>query len=170
MVSPFALCARLSGRIFYFSVGPQHREVITKFGSVLQPREAAFDRKTLRQANAITNYRDVKGGGCFATSAAGHLQIGSLVPAHALSRAKQEVTTARRLLDAGVPPNSSRLPSSAPAAAAAAYRGPRMHHPPPARAPEAPMRAAFVPTSRPAPYAWTPNNPESVTYGFHRRW
>lgn len=154
------------GLYILLQVGPQHREVITKFGSVMQPREIEFDRKTLRQANAITNYRDVKGGGYFASSAADHLQLGSLVPASTMSRARQEVTTSRRLLDTGVPPNSSRLPSES----AAEYRGPRMHHPPPARAPEAPLRATFVPTSMPAPYAWTPSNPESVTYGFHRRW
>ena len=151
-------------------VGPQHREVVTKFGSVMQPREMPFDRKTMRQSNAITNYREVMGKGVFVSAAADNLQRSTLVPTEGPGRARPlggGLNTAREPVDNGSSPSTRR---SQPVPAAAAYSGPRMHHPPPARAPEAPMRDNFVPTSLPAPYAWTPTNPGSVTYGFHRRW
>jgi len=142
--------------------------VVTKFGSVMQPRDMPFDRKTMRQSNAITNYREVMGSGIFVSAAADNLQRSTLVPTKGPGRARPGLNTAREqpLDSSRSTPNTSR--KAVPAAAA--YSGPRMHHPPPARAPEAPTRDAYVPTSLPAPYAWTPTNPGSVTYGFHRRW
>ena len=105
------------------------------------------------------------GAGYFANSQAGHLSA-SLVPGPPRLRG-HEVTTSRRLLD--TPTRGVRAPP--PACMEEAYFGARMHHAPPAPAPEAPLRAQYVPSSLAGtPYAWKPNNPESVTYGFHRKW
>ena len=54
----------------------QHKEIITKFGSrigdarVVEAKglSGAFDRRTLRQSNAITNYREVPGRDTFRTA------------------------------------------------------------------------------------------------------
>ena len=54
----------------------QHKEIITKFGSrigdarVVEAKglSGAFDRRTLRQSNGITNYREVPGRGTFRTA------------------------------------------------------------------------------------------------------
>lgn len=142
-----------------YPVGPQHREVMTKFGSVLKPRTEAFDRKSLRQSNAITAHREIKGMGLFAGATESHLNP-SLVPGRNLGKGMQ-VTTQSRLLDTSAPDVRGT---------ALEYRS---HHPPPsARPPAGSLHHAQLKPSALAgnPYAWKPNHPESVTYGFHRRW
>lgn len=148
------------------AVGPQHKEVMTKFGSVQVPREESFDRRTLRQSNGITNHREVMGAGVFAAGQQSHLTA-SLVPGRNLGKGTQ-VTTAARLLDSSTP-----QAHSGHRAAAVDYQS---HHPPPsARKPEEHARQVALtssaqPSSLRAPYAWQPNQPEATTYGFHRRW
>ncbi len=135
----------------YASVGPQMREIVTKFGSQMVPRAVEFDRKTLRQSNGVTAHRESMGRGLFADSANARQLEASLVPARAPALAR-EATTERYLLDTSV------------AATKAEYRN---RHPPPY-----PHRGAVpqADTTSNAPYAWKPEQPGSVTYGFHRRW
>lgn len=135
-------------------VGPSNKEVITKFGSVMVPREGNLDRTRLRQSNALTAHREVKGAGVFGASNDSQLTK-TLVPG-SLQKGF-EVQTKQKLLDSTV---ASRADN---------YRN---HHPPPSARQEVPAITAGKSSSSFAnsPVAWKPENPSSVTYGLHRRW
>jgi hypothetical protein len=126
-------------------VGPSHKEVITKFGSQLFPRDAPVPRTVLRQANGITAGREERGRGIFCGARESNLQP-SLIPDRKLSRSD-------------VLSSSSR---------ASEYMNP--NPPPSARQMQVTTRVNPTQSSCPAPYAWNPVNPDSSSYGFNRRW
>jgi len=146
--------ASLTAESQHPKVGPSSKEVITKFGSVMVPREGTVDRTRLRQSNALTAHREVKGVGIFSGSNNGQLQQ-TLIPGPL--RKGFEVQTHQALLDTSAAP---RLES---------YRN---HHPPPSARKEVPAICSGTSPSafQNSPCAWQPQNPNSVTYGVHRRW
>mmetsp|Transcript_14999 Transcript_14999/g.19459 ORF Transcript_14999/g.19459 Transcript_14999/m.19459 type:complete len:163 (-) Transcript_14999:202-690(-) len=126
-------------------VGPAHKEVITKFGSHIFPRESEVPRTTLRHSNGLTAGRDERAKGLFPSAKASNLQK-DLIP----GRRSNNFT------------GSSLLSS----VATADYKS---HHPPEPNRTSVPT-SKNQPSNSSAPYAWNPSNPESSTYGFHRRW
>ena len=156
--------------------GALTKEVITRFGQVVADAKVvearglsgAFDRRTLRQSNALSNYREVPGRGTFRTAVRDNLEK-SLVPKPSGPHSMGAASTGHRsLLLVASESDVNRYTPSA-----------RYHHPPTARRPEQPDTARRMQqqqqqqpssTTAQAPYLWKPGNPDSVTYGFHRRW
>ena len=140
------------------------RELMTRFGPVYGSAgnngvTAAFPRKTLRQSNAITNYREVKGYGKFRTAVRCNLEP-SLCPKYSGPHMMRAAAQGQRNVLIASDKDINRFSQHA-----------TYHHPPPAvNNQQSTLEFKVSKISQQAPYLWKPKDPDSVTYGFHRRW